>query len=270
MDFTGGSGNDTLNGTGTTTDVAETFVAGAGNDTLIGGGGADVMFGGAGHDVFVLTTTNTGALAAGLTGGQIARVLGGSGIDTLRRAGGAGLNLTTIANVGGGGPGSLSRVESIEKIDLSTDTAANALTLATRDIVDMSGMNVFNNGTVTLTAGSLGAAVARHQVWVDGNTQKKDSGGSIACAVGPTGGGCVGFGWWEKESDYQATVWDLQNRKSTGSVSANVNGTSAMIGVVVPIPLIARVQTAACDRLATQLRGFLQGDGTPAPAGGAP
>ncbi len=119
-------------------------------------------------------------------------------------------------------------------------------------------------------ADRIAAQGVRYLVWVDGNTQKKDSGGSIACAVGPTGGGCVGFGWWEKESDYQATVWDLQNRKSTGSVSANVNGTSAMIGVVVPIPLIARVQTAACDRLATQLRGFLQGDGTPAPAGGAP
>jgi hypothetical protein len=65
-------------------------------------------------------------------------------------------------------------------------------------------------------------------------------------------------------------VWDLQNRKSTGSVSANVNGTSAMIGVVLPIPLIARVQSAACDRLSSQLRSFLQGDGTPAPSGSTP
>ena len=119
-------------------------------------------------------------------------------------------------------------------------------------------------------ADRIAAQGVRYLVWVDGNTQKKDSGGSIACAVGPTGGGCVGFGWWEKESDYQATVWDLQNRKSTGSVSANVNGTSAMIGVVLPIPLIARAQTAACDRLAAQLRTFLQGDGTPVTAGGAP
>ncbi|MEY4376596.1 MAG: hypothetical protein RJB26_1146 [Pseudomonadota bacterium] len=116
----------------------------------------------------------------------------------------------------------------------------------------------------------IAAQGVRYLVWVDGNTQKTDSGGSIACAVGPGGGGCLGFGWWEKQSDYQATVWDLQNRKSTGSVSANVNGTSAMIGVVLPIPLIARVQSAACDRLAGQLRTFLQGDGTAMPSGGAP
>jgi hypothetical protein len=39
VDFVGGSGNDTLNGAGTTTDVAETFVAGAGTGGLMGGGG---------------------------------------------------------------------------------------------------------------------------------------------------------------------------------------------------------------------------------------
>ncbi len=119
-------------------------------------------------------------------------------------------------------------------------------------------------------ADRIAAQGIRYLVWVGGNTQQTDSGGSIACAIGPGGGGCLGFGWWEKQSDYQATVWDLQSRKSTGSVSANVNGTSAMIGVVLPIPLIARVQSAACDRLSSQLRSFLQGDGTPAPGGSAP
>lgn len=121
-----------------------------------------------------------------------------------------------------------------------------------------------------LVAERMAAEGVRYLVWIDGSTKKTDSGGSIACAIGPGGGGCIGFGWWEKQSDYEATVWDLQNRKSTGSVSTNVNGTSAMIGVVIPIPLIARVQAAACDRLAGQLRTFLQGDGTPMPGGGGP
>jgi len=99
----------------------------------------------------------------------------------------------------------------------------------------------------------------RYIVWVDGLTRQTDSGGSISCAIGPGGGGCIGFGWWEKESDYDAIVWDLQNAKSAGSISTNVTGTSALVGVIVPLPFIARVQGTACDRLAEQLGGFLRG-----------
>ena len=99
----------------------------------------------------------------------------------------------------------------------------------------------------------------RYVVWLDGNTRKTDGGGSIACAIGPGAIGCIGFGWWEKQSDYQATVWDLKSAKSAGSVSTNVTGTSALLGVLVPLPFIARVQGTACDRMAGQLRTFLKG-----------
>ena len=100
----------------------------------------------------------------------------------------------------------------------------------------------------------------RYIIWVDGATRQTDSGGSITCTLGPTGGGCIGFGWWEKESDYQAVVWDLTTAKTAGSVSTNVVGTSALVGVLVPLPFIARVQGAACDRLADQLGSFLRGE----------
>ena len=99
----------------------------------------------------------------------------------------------------------------------------------------------------------------RYVVWVDGVTRQTDSGGSISCAIGPGGGGCIGFGWWEKESDYDAIVWDLKEAKSAGSISTNVIGTSALVGAIVPLPFIARVQGTACDRLAEQLGGFLHG-----------
>lgn len=100
----------------------------------------------------------------------------------------------------------------------------------------------------------------RYIVWIDGETRKTDGGGSIACGVGPAGGGCLGFGWWEKESDYEAVVWDIDTAKTAGSVSTNVTGTSALLGVLVPLPFIARVQGAACDRLASQLTAFLRGE----------
>jgi hypothetical protein len=108
----------------------------------------------------------------------------------------------------------------------------------------------------------------RYIVWIDGATRQTDSGGSITCTLGPAGGGCIGFGWWEKESDYQAVVWDLDTAKTAGSVSTNVTGTSALVGVLVPLPFIARVQGTACDRLADQLGAFLKGeDASVVPAG---
>ena len=108
----------------------------------------------------------------------------------------------------------------------------------------------------------------RYLIWVDGATRKTDSGGSLTCSISPAGGGCLGFGWWEKESDYEAVVWDLSTARTAGSVSTNVVGTSALVGVLVPLPFIARVQGAACDRLATQLSSFLHGEDSSAPSGG--
>ncbi len=99
----------------------------------------------------------------------------------------------------------------------------------------------------------------RYIVWVDGITQKTDGGGSIACAAGPGGAGCLGLGWWEKQSDYEATVWDLRLGINAGTVTTDVKGTSVMIGAIAPIPLISPVQSTACDRLAGQLKSFLLG-----------
>jgi hypothetical protein len=112
----------------------------------------------------------------------------------------------------------------------------------------------------------------RYVVWLDGSTQKTDSGGSVACAIGPGGGGCFGLGWWEKQSGYVATVWDLRRAAELGSVSTDVTGTSVLIGAVAPIPIISPVQRTACNRLTDQLRSFLVGDdlagrGAATPAG---
>jgi len=109
----------------------------------------------------------------------------------------------------------------------------------------------------------------RYVVWLDGGTQKTDGGGSLACGASPGVAGCIGFGWWEKEANYEATIWDLKQAKAAGSVGTNVTGTSAVIGAVLPLPFIARVQATACNRMGTQLRTFFTGgddEATPAPA----
>ena len=102
----------------------------------------------------------------------------------------------------------------------------------------------------------------RYVVWLDGSTRKTDGGGSLACGAAPGGAGCIGFGWWQKESAYEATIWDLKQAKSAGSVGTNVTGTSAIVGAIVPLPFIARVQATACNRMSNQLRSFFTGTGS--------
>jgi hypothetical protein len=97
----------------------------------------------------------------------------------------------------------------------------------------------------------------RYIVWLDGDTERVAEGGSLSCAAGPGGGGCFGFAWWQNDADYEATVWDLDDYESAGSVTADVSGTSFLPALVVPIPLIARTQTKACKGLANQLRSFI-------------
>ena len=97
----------------------------------------------------------------------------------------------------------------------------------------------------------------RYIVWLDGDTDKVAGGSSMSCAAGPGGGGCFGFAWWQKDADYDASVWDLKELESSGTVSADVSGTSFMPALVIPLPLIARTQARACKTLADQLHNFI-------------
>ncbi|HQY72011.1 MAG TPA: hypothetical protein PLW13_16390 [Pseudomonadales bacterium] len=94
----------------------------------------------------------------------------------------------------------------------------------------------------------------RYIVWVDGRTETVDKAGSISCAVGPGGAGCIGFGTWDDESKYEASVWDLRLSQSIATISTESAGTSYMPAVIVPVPIIARVRAAACEGLSAQLK----------------
>lgn len=97
----------------------------------------------------------------------------------------------------------------------------------------------------------------RYIIWIDGETERVDQGGSLSCAAGPGGGGCFGFAWWRNDSDYEASIWDLDGYGAAGTVTADVSGTSFMPALIIPIPLIARPQSKACKALAQQLKVFL-------------
>lgn len=96
-------------------------------------------------------------------------------------------------------------------------------------------------------------------VWVDGVTERTEQAGTISCAVGPGGGGCFGFGTWQDASSFEAEIWDMDTLTTVGSISTDANGQSYMPALVVPIPLIARVEANACSGLGRQLRTFLNG-----------
>lgn len=110
----------------------------------------------------------------------------------------------------------------------------------------------------------LAAVIKQHAVryiiWVDGNTETTNSSGSIGCSIGTGGAGCFGFGTWDKESDYEVSVWDYKQKQMMGKISADASGTSYMPAVIIPIPIIARVQTNACKGIGVQLRSFLRPD----------
>jgi hypothetical protein len=97
----------------------------------------------------------------------------------------------------------------------------------------------------------------RYVVWLDGSTDRVASGGGITCAAGIGGAGCMGLAWWEDDSRYDATVWDIQELQSEGTIHADVKGRSVMPAIIVPLPFISRPQAHACRGLTEQLKQFL-------------
>jgi len=107
----------------------------------------------------------------------------------------------------------------------------------------------------------LEASGVRYIVWLTGNTEKSNSGGSLSCAIAPGGGGCFGLAWWEDDSIYKAAIWDIRKAQSAGEISADVRGTSVIPAFFIPVPFIARTKAAACKGLAKELRSFIADEG---------
>ncbi len=155
------TGSGTVNGTA----ASEALIGSSSPDTLTGNGGIDRFYSGDGADTIILTPTDITNLSDNGAGFPKAAVDGGGDIDTLRLSNGANLDLTVVANQGAAGVEENSRIESIECIDLATDTAANAVTLTIKDVIDISGMNLFNSGNGYT---GLAASVSKHQIIIEG------------------------------------------------------------------------------------------------------
>jgi hypothetical protein len=97
----------------------------------------------------------------------------------------------------------------------------------------------------------------RFLVWLDGSTDRVASGGGITCAAGVGGAGCMGLAWWEDDSRYDISVWDIKHLESAGTINGDFKGRSVMPALIIPLPFIARPQAHACRDLSDQLKQFL-------------
>jgi hypothetical protein len=112
-----------------------------------------------------------------------------------------------------------------------------------------------------LLASRLNQMGLKYLVWIEGSTERTESGGSLTCTITAGAAGCFGFLSWEHDSSYEASVWDVESGKSAGRISSDAVGTSYMPAIVIPIPIIARVRASACNSLAGQLKSFVQNEG---------
>lgn len=96
----------------------------------------------------------------------------------------------------------------------------------------------------------------RYMVWLDGEVETAGHTGTMSCGIGPTGGGCFGYTSWDKNVFFEALVWDLADLTEEARIRVDAEGTSYVIGIVAPIPLLSPVKSQACEGMGDKLKSY--------------
>ena len=96
----------------------------------------------------------------------------------------------------------------------------------------------------------------RYLVWLEGEVESQGVQGAMHCGMGPAGAGCFGYTAWDKSATFEAIVWNLADLTEEARIQVDSEGTSYVIGVVAPIPLLTPVESEACEGMGDQLRSY--------------
>jgi hypothetical protein len=94
-----------------------------------------------------------------------------------------------------------------------------------------------------------------HLVWLEGEVESHGTSGAMQCTFGPVAG-CWGYTSWEKSAMFEAIVWDMVDLTEEARIRVDSEGTSYVIGIAAPIPLLTPVESEACEGLGDQLRSY--------------
>ena len=97
-------------------------------------------------------------------------------------------------------------------------------------------------------------------VWLDGEVETEGVNGAMTCGMMPTAG-CFGFTSWDKTVMFEAIVWDMNDLTEEARIRVDSEGTSYVIGIVAPIPLLTRAENQACVGMGDQLRSYFTMEG---------
>ena len=100
----------------------------------------------------------------------------------------------------------------------------------------------------------------RYLVWLDGKVESQGLSGTMTCGMTAYGGGCFGYQSWDKEAEFEAVVWDLTDLTEEARIQVDSEGTSYVIGIVAPIPLLTRVKSEACAGMVERLRSYFSNE----------
>jgi hypothetical protein len=98
-------------------------------------------------------------------------------------------------------------------------------------------------------------------VWLDGEVDSQGATGAMTCGMGPMGIGCFGYTTWDKNVEFEAVIWDMVNLTEAARIKVDSEGTSYVLGIVAPIPLLTPVESQACSGMGEKLKSYFSQEG---------